>query len=91
VLERQRLAVHRDGQHRVPAVGDDGGRRAAGPAVDRPAEQLVGAGPDAGLLQQRAEQDAGPAGVADVRSADLVRDAGQRDVPLDQGIASRSA
>ena len=40
VLGGQRLAVHRDGEHGVAAVGQRRHRRAARPPVDRRAEQL---------------------------------------------------
>ena len=43
VLDRQRLAVHADGEQGVAAVAQHGGRGAAGPAVDRAADDLVGA------------------------------------------------
>ena len=42
------------------------------------------AGSHPGLLEQRLERHADPASVADVRTADLVRDARQRDVAFDQ-------
>ena len=53
VLDGQRLAVHADGEHGVAAVhhGLHGG--AGGAAVDRAADDLVGAGLHAGLVEQR--------------------------------------
>ena len=48
----------------------------------RPAGRLRPA--DAGQLEHGRQRDAEPAGVADVRPADLVRDAGQGDVALDR-------
>ena len=62
-------------------------------AVDVGAEDLVGlARADAGPVEQVGQRYAEPAGAADVRAADVVGDAGQRDVALDQvGIASRSS
>ena len=92
VLERQRLAVHPDGEHRVAAVHRDRGRGADGQPVD-------GAGRPAGRRRvRRRPRSAGrrsghaePAGVADVLAADLVGDAGQRDVALDQSAARAAA
>ena len=40
---------------------------------------------DAGPVEQVGEPDAEPAGAADVGAADVVGDAGERDVALDQG------
>ena len=56
---------------------------------DRPADDLVGAGLRLGLVEQVRERYAEPAGVADQVAADLVGDAGQRDVPLDHGPAQQ--
>src|SRR6185437_10381796 len=83
VRDRQRLAVHRDGKHRVPAVHRGRDRSAAGEAVERGAVQLVGAGLDARLAEQGFQAGAQPLRVADVGPGDWVGDAGQRDVVLD--------
>ena len=83
VLDRQRLAVHADGEQGVAAVAQHRGRGAGGEPVDRPADHLVGAGLRIGLVEQVADPDAEPARVADQVAADLVGDAGERDVPLD--------
>ena len=79
----QRLAVHGDRQHRIAAVHDHLDRRAAGPAVDRPAGQLLGTRLEPGLLEDVLEQHALPQRIADEIPADLVRHARQRDVALD--------
>ena len=57
--------------------------RAGGEPVDRAADHLVRAGVRAGLVEQVLQRYAEPARVADQVAADLVGDAGQRDVPLD--------
>ena len=51
VLDRQRLAVHRDREHRVAVVGERRQRRAAGPAVVGGLQHGVGAGLHAGLVR----------------------------------------
>ena len=80
----QRLPVHPDGDHRVAAVADRGVRGRAGvAAVGGVAEHLVHAGLDPDPVEDLAERHPEPAGRADVLSADLVGDAGHRDVPLD--------
>ena len=83
MLDRQRLAVHGDGDDRVAPVHRVGDREPAREAVDGAADDLVGAGLHAGLAQQVVEAGAEPAGVADVAAADLVGHARQRDVALD--------
>ena len=90
VVDRQRLAVHRDRQHRVgPGVGELLQRGAAGPAVPRGLQHRVGAALDAGLGEQRVDPDAAPPGVADQRAADGVGHAVERqpvlgDLPVDE-------
>lgn len=89
MVEGERLAVHAQGEEGVPAVHDVLDRRADGHAVDRAGHQLVGrtalgGGPHTALGEQFGEPYADPAGVAHVRPADLVRDAGQGDVALDR-------
>ena len=66
MLDRQRLAVHADGDHRVAAVHGALDREAAREAVDGAADDLVGARLHAGLAEQVVEAHAEPAGVADV-------------------------
>ena len=87
VLGRQRLTVHRVGEHRVAPVHDRGDRRSRRPPVDRRALQLVGAGLHAGFLEDVGERYAEPARVADELAADLVRHARERDVALDRATA----
>ena len=70
--------------HGVAAVGGDPQRRADGHAVDVGGEDLVGAVAHAGPVEQVGEPHAEPPGAADVRAADVVGDAGQGDVALDQ-------
>ena len=60
VLDRQRLAVHGDREHRVAAVHERGDRGADRHAVGRPHHQLVRVRMDAGLLEQRLRQGADP-------------------------------
>ena len=67
VVDRQRLAVHRDREHRVAVVGQRDERGAAGPAVVRGLQHGVGVGVHAGLGEQVGEPDAAPPGVADQR------------------------
>src|SRR5690606_23232360 len=90
VGEGERFAVHADGEHRVPAVHDvlDGG--AERHAVHRAGDDLVGLPSpgrrlDARLLEQVGQADADPSGVADVGAADLVGDAAEGDLALDEG------
>ena len=83
MLDRQRLAVHADGDHGVAPVTCSLDREAALVAVDGSADDLVGAGLHAGLVEQVVEAGAEPAGVAGELAADLVGHAGQRDVALD--------
>ena len=85
VCPRQRPAVHADGDHGVAAVGGQGERRADRHPVDVGGQDLVGAAADAGAVEQVGQADAEPARAADVGTADVVGDAGERDVALDQG------
>ena len=78
----QRLAVHAHREQGLPAVHDRIGGHADGHVVDVAHDDLVRAGLDPRLAQQRGEQRALPAGVADVTAADGLRDAGQRHVVL---------
>ena len=89
MADGQGLAVHADGDERVAPVHHDRGRRTGGPAVGRPAHQLVRALVDAGLEQHVAQRHAEPAGGAGVATADLVGHADQREVPLDQGAVEQ--
>ena len=82
VLERERLAVHPDRHERVTTV-ERGDGEAARPAVDRPADDLVGVVVDAGVSQQVVEAHAEPSRRADQPAAHLVRDTGHRHVRLD--------
>ena len=79
----QRLAVHADRDQRIAPIERQLDRKAACPAVDTGAEQLLGAGLDARLFEQRAKRHALPHGVADVLAADLIADAAQRHHVLD--------
>ena len=85
MLERQRLAVHPDGDQRLALlVEQDRQRGARGEVVGAGGADRVGAVLDAGLAEEVADRDPDPGGVADVLAADRVRDAGQRDPPLHQ-------
>ncbi len=82
-LVGERLAVQTDDDHRVPAVADRlEGRRAGVPGVSGVGVDLLHPGPHADELDEGGERHAQPAAGADVGPADLVRDAGQGDVPL---------
>ena len=86
VLERQRLAVHADGDEGVAVlVGERAERRADGHVVGARGLDGVGARLDAGAREQVAHRDAEPGGVADVGPADLVRHAGQGDAAARRG------
>ncbi len=89
MVERERFAVHPDREHRVAAVHDVLDRRAERHAVHGTGHQLVGVAalrrrPHPALGQQIGQVYAEPAGGAEVGAADLVRDAGQGDVPFDE-------
>src|SRR5271165_4409238 len=84
VRDRQRLAVHRHREQRVPAVHHGLHRGARGEPVHRGAHQLVRPGLDPRLTQHRGQAGAQPLRVADVRAADRVGHAAQGDVVLDQ-------
>ena len=82
----QGLPVHADRDHRLAVVGEGVDRREAdGEAVDRAADDLGRVGADAGPVEQLLEPDAGPQRVADEVAADLVADAGDRHVLLEEG------
>ena len=84
MLDRERLAVHVDRQHRVALViGQRGEWRAAGPAVLGGLEHGVGVRAiPAGLGEDPREPDAAPPGVADQVAADLVGHAVEGDPVL---------
>ena len=84
VVDRERLAVHADDEHRRALAVDGIDREPAGVAVDRATDDLVGALLHAGFLEDLGEGDAEPAGGAGEAAADLVGDAGERDVGLDE-------
>ena len=81
---RQRLAVHADRQQRVAPVHDDRGRGADRHAVADRLRTLSASGRTPASSSRSAQRRAQPARVADVRPADLVGDAGEGDVALDQ-------
>ena len=83
MLDGERLPVHPHRDHRVAAVHRRRDREAALEAVDRAADDLVGAGLHAGFAQQLVQAGAEPAGGADVATSDLVGDAREGDVTLD--------
>jgi hypothetical protein len=81
---RQGLAVHPDRDHRhARLVHDPLDRHPDREAVNRPAHELGRRILDAGHRQHPPELDAAPGRVADKVAADLVRDAGDRHVLLD--------
>ena len=82
VVDRQRLAVHRDREHRVAVVGQRDQRGPAGPAVVGGLQHRVGVRVHAGQLEQLGDAHAAPPGVADQRPADGVRDAVEGDPGL---------
>ena len=90
VLDRQRRAVHPDGQQRLAVgVGQHVQRRARGPAVVAGGQHHVGARLRPGLGQQLADRVAQPEGVAGQVAADLVGHAGQRGQVLDQRLGGQ--
>ena len=82
VLDRERLAVHRERQHRVAVVGQRGQRGAAVPAVLRGLQHRVGARLHAGLREQVGDRARPTTSVADQVAADLVGHAAERDPGL---------
>ena len=85
--QRKRFAVHADGQHRVSSVTRQIDGEATGPAIDAPTEQLLGSLAHADEVEEIPQRDSLPGRVADVRPADLVRDAtnGDRSFDLREG------
>ena len=73
-----------------PSIAIATGVPAVNPSVDVETN-WVASGLHAGLLQQVLQRRPDPAGVAEVAAADLVRDARERDVPLDQGTRESAA
>ncbi len=85
MLGRQRLTGHPDGDHRLSSGRHRPvGREADGEPIDGPADDLGRARLDAGRSKQLLEPDARPQCVADEMLADLVADAGDRHVLLDE-------
>src|SRR3954451_6235725 len=87
VLDRQRLAVHAEGEHRVGRLERRAGRGADRHAVRGAADQLGGTGSDAVLPEEVAQRDPEPAGGTGEVAAHLVGHAGERDVALDEVAA----
>ncbi len=85
MLERQGFPVHPDRHHRVAAVEGRRHGEAATPPVETGAEDLLGLGLDARLLQQTAKQYTTPHCVADVGATHLVGDAADGDDLLHLG------
>ncbi|BAS08289.1 hypothetical protein AHiyo4_17110 [Arthrobacter sp. Hiyo4] len=89
MFQRQRFAVHPHRKQGVALINEDLQRGARRPAVGAPGQHHVGACFRPGKGQEFPHRPAKPACIADQVSTHFVGDAGDGDVPFDQGFGQQ--
>ena len=84
MVVRKRIAVHGDCDDPVAAVERQLRRESGGPPVDGPPDDLAGSRLHAGAFEHVDEPHTRPAGIAHQIATDVVGDARDRHVVLDQ-------
>ena len=84
VRERQRLTIHRESHNRVTSIAHHRRRKSRRPAVDRTSNHLRCLWVRANFVEEFTQRDAHPSSRAHELPADLVGNARQRDLSLDE-------